>query len=158
MLEQSPENAFNAPQLSYQDQQGQSTNASQVQLPSQQGGQQQQQQFNPFTLLNQAYDYSYPTNNNSTFRLAFSRMILLSSCQDSSTNTLANLRLFASTADAQFGGLGNPTNGFDLASLGLLNPGNTGQTTSDSGAGSDIDSNALESVSYSRRILQPAKV
>jgi hypothetical protein len=62
----------------------------------------------------------------------------------SSTNTLANLRLFASTADAQFGGLGQSANGFDLSSLGLLHP-NGGQG-SDSGAGSDIDSNALESV------------
>jgi len=102
---------------------------------------------NPFALLNQAYDFSYPQNNSL------------------SNSTLASLRLFATTADAQFGPFGtnnyanlsgngqNQDNSFANGTLGLLvaNPGSgwsrtaTGVTTgSDAGSGSDIDANALE--------------
>lgn len=67
LLQRSPETTFNAAQLDYQGQEAQQHDQSTMQLADQTN----HQQFNPFALLNQAYDYSYPSNNNSELSLAF---------------------------------------------------------------------------------------
>lgn len=86
---------------------------------------QQTRPWNPFDVLNQAYNYQYPAANNA----------------NNFNNSLASLRLFATTADAQFGksNLGGGSN------MGLLNNGGAiGSAASENGSNSEIDSTALE--------------
>lgn len=120
----------------------------QHQQPQTMGEQQNQQQraWNPFDILSQAYDFQYPPPSNNSNNM---------------NNTLASLRLFATTADAQFGrpstsannGNNNSNNGFNglngtgLSGMSLLNGGNGanfGSAGSENGTNSDIDGNALE--------------